>query len=102
MTHAAARAAFGTAIDFALKTVKKDPEKGISRILDLTGKFAGDVFSQQQLAAAKEYLTNPENKWTQYIYRVIDEIDPHVLKMTALNLGFEAFLNGTKTIRKNR
>ena len=102
MTHTAARAAFGTAIDFALKTVKKDPEKGISRILDLTGKFAGDVFSQQQLAAAKEYLTNPENKWTQYIYRVIDEIDPHVLKMTALNLGFEAFLNGTKTIRNNR
>ena len=102
MTHAAARAAFGTAIDFALKSVKKDPEKGISRILDLTGKFAGDVFSQQQLAAAKDYLTNPENKWTQYIYRIIDEIDPHVLKMTALNLGFEAFLNGTKTIRNNR
>lgn len=102
MTHATARMAFGTAIDFALKNVKKDPEKGISRILDLTGKFAGDVFSQEQLAAAKEYLTNPENKWTQYIYRIIDEIDPHVLKMTALNLGFEAFLNGTKTIRKNR
>lgn len=102
MTHTAARAAFGTAIDFALKSVKKDPEKGISRILDLTGKFAGDVFSQQQLAAAKDYLTNPENKWTQYIYRIIDEIDPHVLKMTALNLGFEAFLNGTKTIRNNR
>ena len=102
MTHAAARMAFGTAIDFALKSVKKDPEKGISRILDLSGKFAGDVFRQEQLAAAKEYLTNPENKWTQYIYRLVDEIDPHVLKMTALNFGFEAFLNGTKTIRKNR
>jgi MoaA/NifB/PqqE/SkfB family radical SAM enzyme len=102
MTHAAARAAFGAAIDLMLKSVRKNPEKGINQILDLTGKFAGDVFSKEQLAAAKEYLSNPENKWTQYIYRIVDEIDPHVLKMSALNMGFEAFLNGTKTIRKNR
>lgn len=102
MTHSAARLAFGAAIDVMLKSVRKDPEKGINRILDLTGRFAGDVFSKEQLEAAKEYLSNPENKWTQYIYRIIDEIDPHVLKMSALNMGFEAFLNGTKTIRKNR
>ncbi len=38
----------------------------------------------------------------QYINRGLDEINPHVAKMTALNLGFEAAFHGTKTIRKMR
>jgi MoaA/NifB/PqqE/SkfB family radical SAM enzyme len=33
---------------------------------------------------------------------VLNEVDPHVLKTLALNLGFESFLYGTKTIRKMR
>ena len=33
---------------------------------------------------------------------MLDETDPHVAKMAALNLGFEAFFRGTKEIRKNR
>lgn len=32
----------------------------------------------------------------------LDETDPHVAKMTALNLGFQAAFLGTKTIRKMR
>ncbi len=32
----------------------------------------------------------------------VDETDPHVAKMTALNLGFQAAFYGTKTIRKMR
>ncbi len=102
MTHTAARLAFSKAIDIVLKGVKKDRAKGFQQILDLTETFAGDVFTKEQIDAVREYLSNPENKWTQYINRVIDETDPHVLKMTALNLGFEAFFHGTKTIRKNR
>ena len=42
------------------------------------------------------------SKWMRYLYRLMDETDPHVLKMTALNLGFEAAYFGTKTIRENR
>ena len=33
---------------------------------------------------------------------LLDELDPNVAKMTALNLGFEAAFYGTKTIRKMR
>lgn len=33
---------------------------------------------------------------------LLDEINPNVAKTTILNLGYEAFLRGTKTIRKNR
>ena len=35
----AERAAFGVAIDSVLKNVKKDPEKGLLKIVDLTEKM---------------------------------------------------------------
>lgn len=34
--------------------------------------------------------------------RLLDETDPHVAKMTALNLGYQAAFAGTKKIRKMR
>ncbi|MGN1013814.1 MAG: radical SAM protein [Butyricicoccus sp.] len=102
MTHSVARSAFGAAIDLVLKSVNKDRQKGFHRLVDLTESFAGDVFSKEQLDAVRKAIDDPDNKWVQYINRLLDEIDPHVIKMTALNMGFEAFFHGTKTIRKNR
>ena len=39
LTHKAARAAYGTAIDAVLKHVKKDREKGLLELVDLTEKY---------------------------------------------------------------
>ena len=47
-------------------------------------------------------IQNPDHKWMRYVNRLLDETDPHVAKMTALNLGFQAAFYGTKTIRKMR
>ena len=33
---------------------------------------------------------------------MIDELDPYVIRQTALNLGYEAAFYGTKTIREMR
>lgn len=100
--HKAQRAAFGVAIDGALKYIRHDRDKAAATILDLAEKFMGDTFTKENYAKAREFVCNKDGKWMQYIYRLLDELDPHVVKMTALNFGFEAFLNGTKTIRKMR
>ena len=47
-------------------------------------------------------ITDPDSKWMRYVNRLLDETDPHVAKMTALNLGYQAAFMGTKTIRKMR
>ena len=51
---------------------------------------------------AREMVNNKDGALNKYINRVLDEVDPKVLKTMALNLGFESFLYGTKTIRKMR
>ena len=102
LTHKAARAAYGTAIDAVLKHVKKDREKGLLELVDLTEKFMGDNFPSESYEGARNLIRDPESKWMQYVNRALDEIHPNVIKQTALNLGFEAAFHGTKTIRAMR
>ena len=102
LTHKAARAAFGKAIDLALKHVEKDREKGLLQLVDLTEKFMGDNFPSESYEGARNLIRDPESKWMQYVNRALDEIHPNVIKQTALNLGFEAAFHGTKTIRAMR
>lgn len=100
--HRMARAAYGQAIDAVLHQVKKDRAKSISKIVELTEKYFGAQFPQKVYAQVRRMLDDPDDKWVGYVNRLVDEIDPRVIRQTALNLGYEAALNGTKMIRENR
>lgn len=102
LTHKAARSAFGGAIDFAMRKMDKDREKGLLDIVDLTERFMGDNFQKSAYEGARKLIQDPDSKWMRYLNRALDEIEPHVLKQTALNLGFEAAFHGTKMIRSMR
>ena len=102
LTHKAARAAFSGAIDFAMRKMDKDREKGLLDIVDLTERFMGDNFQKSAYEGARKLIQDPDSKWMRYLNRALDEIEPHVVKQTALNLGFEAAFHGTKMIRSMR
>lgn len=102
MTHAAGRAAFSTALDVTLKTLNKNPEGEIVKLIDLMQKYMDGEKIDIDYDKAKQMVCDQDGTLNQYIHRLLDEVDPHVLKMTALNLGYEAFFHGTKTIRKTR
>ena len=102
LTHKAARAAFGGAIDLAMRKMDKNREKGLLDLVDLTERFMGDNFQKSSYEGARKMIQDPDSKWMSYVNRALDEIDPHVIKQTALNLGFEAAFHGTKTIRSMR
>lgn len=97
--HAATRAAFGAAIDGTLKYVNKDREKNLLTLVDLSEKFLGDTFRPAVFEGARELIAG-NGKWMQYVNRALDELDPNVVKMNALNLGFEAGFSGFKKTRK--
>lgn len=102
LSHRAQRAAFGKAIDAALRSVGKDTGKGLLTIFDISKKFLGDTYQPETFEAIRAYIADPDNKWVQYIDRHLHRLNPNVVKTTALNLGFEAAFRGTKTIRKMR
>ena len=84
----AERAAFGLAADKVLKYMNKtdDRTKALLKLVDLTENFAKDRFQPESYEAARTMIQDPDNKWVQYLNRLFDEVDPHVLKTTALNL----------------
>lgn len=102
MTHKIERAAFGKAIDYALKHKDEGWEEGVEKIIDLMQKYMNTEKLDFDYAKAKEMICNKDNTLNRYIDRLLKEVNPNVLKTTALNLGFEAFFHGTKTIREMR
>ena len=102
MTHAAGRLAFGKAIDVVLKNVEKNREKEIVKLVDLMEKYMSGEKLGVDYNKIRELICDKDGALNKYINRILDEINPGVLKTTALNLGYEAFFYGTKTIRRMR
>ena len=104
LTHAAERQAISVMLDGFLKHLKSqdDRTKTYVQIVDLAEKFWGSGANRETIAKVREYVQNPDNRWMRFINRVVDETDPHYAKTMLLNLGYEAFLRGTKQIRQNR
>ena len=103
--HKVERAAFGAAIDGILKYVNKDEadrEKAFLKLVDLSEKFMGDTFRKEGYDAARRMIQDPDSKWMQYVNRILNEVDPHVIKMSALDYGFEAAFCGKKEINEMR
>ena len=101
-SHAIQRKAVEAIVDVMLNKFDKDREKAYKEILDLIRQFWGKNFSDEAYEKVWKAMQDPNNKWMCYINRILDETDKHVAKVTLMNLGFEAFIRGTKTIRKNR
>ena len=102
LTHKMQRAALGKTVDLVLSHAEKDPAKTDGQIVDLSKQFYGDSFSEETYTHAKQTLTDPNSKWSKLINCMLNQLDPNVARTTALNLGYEAFFRGTKTIRENR
>lgn len=102
ITHKAERAAFSKGIDAVLKHINKDRENALLQIVDLSEKFMQNTFPEEAYEGARKLITEPDSKWMNYVNKALDELHPNVVKMNALNLGYEAAFHGTKTIRKMR
>lgn len=101
-SHAIQRKAIGAIVDVMLNKMDKDREKAYIEILDTVKQFWGKNMSDEAYEKVAAAVKDPENKWMKFINRIIDETDRNVAKVTLMNLGYEAFIRGTKMIRKNR
>lgn len=102
LNHKVQRTAVGTMVDVALAHVSKDRQKAFAEMVDVAKQFYGDSFSEETYEHARAVLTDADSKWSKLINCVLDQTAPNVARTTALNLGYEAFFRGTKTIRENR
>lgn len=104
LTHAAERQAADFLVDTLLKQLdqKEKRTETLCLLTDLAGRFYGKTVKSETLEAVKAAFKDPENRWTRFLNSILNETDPHYMKRVLMTLGFEGFLCGTGTIRKNR
>ena len=106
VVHAAQRAAFSAAIDSAIKAVRgKGPENMAEqavKLVNLAQPLLAHRYPDADWDKVRAFVSDPNSKWMGYAYRAINEIDPHILKMNALNLVYEGMFAGYNYVMELR
>ena len=102
VTHAAGRKVFARIVDHELSQVSKNREQAYEKILDTAQKYMDEFDLGINWEYLRKVTLNQGYTLNTYINSMVDQLHPNVLKTTLLNLGYEAFYNGTKTIREMR
>ena len=102
VAHAAGRKVFSRVVEHELSQVNKNREEALEKILDTAEKYLNEFEENVNWEYLRRVALNPEYTLNRYINSMVDQLHPNVIKTTLLNLGYEAFYNGTKTIREMR
>lgn len=96
------RAFASVAFDNIYRFVKKNPEKNIIRLINLSQKFMGGAFPEKNFDAFRNAVQDKSNVWRTFAMNIIEQCDKDVIKKMLLALGLGAGVNGTKAVRANR
>lgn len=102
LSHSLQRKAVSTLVDMAMSKIGRNREEALLKMVDMVEQFWNGEYPKEKFDGVKAEIKTPDSKWMNIVNYLFDEINPNVAKTTILNLGYEAFLRGTKTIRKNR
>ena len=102
IAHAAERKTLEVVLDAALKSLNgKDRDKNMLKLVNLVAKYNGSTWRPEAYENLRGVFENPNSKYHEYANYILDNIDPKLLKMALLNLGFEAGFCGFKEVAKN-
>lgn len=103
ITHYAARKAAGLGLDMVQKkTSSKERQDSLMHLLEIAERFVDEEELGIHYDDVRAVLADQDAAVNRFLNKALDEIHPNVLKTSALNFGFEAMLNGTKTIHVMR
>ena len=100
IAHAAERKAFSVALDQIIKAASGDDrEKNLDKLINMAGNLLKDT--APGVTRGLKAGLYPGSKWEQFLWSVIDETDPHVLKTVVLNGGYESAFRGLRNTTAN-
>ena len=82
--------------------VYKNPKKNIPKVLKIGKAVTGNLFPETTWTTPLDVITNPQNTWNDYVYRIIEETDKELLTNMLLTFAIDAGYIGTSTLRENR
>lgn len=80
-------------LEKAFDYLYKDPDTNLRKMMDWADKFSGGEFPTQR-RIIREAVENPDHPYYPYIRRLVNEVDPNVMKTSAVNFFVNASLVG--------
>ena len=102
LSHSLQRKALASLVDMAMNKLGNNREQALLKTVDFVEQFWNGDYPKEKFDNVRNEIKNPDGVAMHLVNHFLDGLHPNVAKTTVLNLGFEAFLKGTKTIRKNR
>ena len=99
--HQAARLAASKICDNIVKGLCKDPETEVVKLIDMWQKFMGDEKIDLNYDSARKMICDKDCTLNKYMHRLINEIDPHVLRQSRSIWALRHLFTAQKPIRKN-
>lgn len=88
-----------TAVDKALRDIRRDPARSIRNTVDLGQNFSRGRFLSQFLGVAQTMLAKRDSAYYEVAKRLAATVDPGTLRTFGVNLGYEALTKGAGRIR---
>lgn len=89
-------------IDSVLQTDGEKRLEQLEKITDFVKIWGVKSIPDTQFNSIKDAIHNRDNRWINMINGALDEYNPNVMKTTLMNFGYNAFVKGTKKVRRNR
>lgn len=89
-----------TTVRHALKDLRRFPKRTMRNLIDLALNFAGGRFQQEFFRVAQTMLADEDSAYYRLAQDVIDNVDEDTLVTCGINLGYNSFTRGAKTIRQ--
>ena len=100
IAHAAERKAFEVAFNTIMKSVTSDSrEESVDKLINMAAKLLKDT--NPGAADGMRAALYPGSKWEKWVFDLIDETDPNVLRCAVMNGGYEAAFRGYRTCIAN-
>ncbi len=89
-----------TTVRRALKDLRRFPKRTMRNLVDLALNFAGGRFQQEFFRVAQALLADEDSVYYHLAQDVIANVDEDTLVTCGINLGYNSFTRGAKTIRQ--
>ena len=89
-----------SAVDKGIRDIRENPGRGIRSLVDLGSLFADGRFQKLFFSAAAQELRNDQSIYYRMVERVVCGTRPDHLSVFSMNLGYNSWTLGARTIRR--
>lgn len=90
------------AVRHGIREIREDPRRSIRKLVDLGSHFSNGRFQQSFFEMSEKMLSEPDSEYYDLVSNVANGVDETALETFGVNLAYNGWTCGAKTIRQKQ